>query len=65
MSRPQITSLLGCIGVRDENSCHIEKGKQGSSKHNKFTTPNLLADYPVDVCAGTQLMFFYKDIVHY
>ena len=26
---------------------------------------NLIADYPVDVCAGTQLMFAYLDIIHY
>ena len=60
-SSPQIPSLLGFKGVRDGTGYHIGY-KQGSSKHSTFTTQDLVADYPFDVCAGTQLMFIYQDI---
>ena len=63
-SSPQIPSLLGIKGVRDGTGYHIGY-KQGSSKHSTFTTQDHVADYPVDVCAGTQLMFIYLDIIHY
>ena len=39
--------------------------KQVSTKHSTFSTQDLIADYPVDVCAGTHLMFIYLDIIHY
>ena len=61
---PQIPSLLGFKGVRDGTGYHIGY-KQGSSKHGTFTTQDLVADYPVDVCAGTQLVYIYLDIIHY
>ena len=63
-SGPQISSLLGFKDVRDGTGYHIGY-KQGSTKHSTFSTQDLIADYPVDVCAGTQLMFFYLDITHY
>ena len=63
-SSPQIPSLLGFKGVRDGTGYHIGY-KQGSTKHSTFSTQDLIADYPVDVCAGTQLMFIYLDIIHY
>ena len=51
-SSPQTPSILGFKGVRDGTGFH--KGyKKGSSKHSTFTTQDLVADYPVDVCAGT------------
>ena len=62
-SSPQIPSLLGFKGVRDGSGYHIGY-KQGSTKHSTFSTQDLIADYPVDVCAGTQLMFIYLEI-HY
>ena len=58
-SSPQIPSLLGFKGVRVGTGYHI------GYKHSTFTTQDLVADYPVDVCAGTQLMFIYMDIIHY
>ena len=61
---PQIPSLLGFKGVTDGTGYHIGY-KQGSTKHSTFSTQDLLADYPVDVCAGTQLIFIYLDIIHY
>ena len=63
-SSQQIPSLLGFKGVRDGSGYHIGY-KQGSSKHRTTTTQDLVADYPVDVCAGTQLMFTNLDIIHY
>ena len=63
-SSPQIPSLLGFKGVRDGTGYHTGY-KQGSSEHSTFTTQDFVADYPVDVCAGTQLMFTYLDIIHY
>ena len=54
-SSPQILSLIGFKG--DGTGYHIGY-KQGSSKHSTFTNQDLVTDYPVDVCAGTQLMFF-------
>ena len=63
-SSPQIPSLLGFKGVRDGTGYHIGY-KQGSTKHSTFSTQDLIADYPVDVCAGTQLMFIYLDIIQY
>ena len=63
-SSPQIPSLLGFTGVRDRTGYHIGY-KQGSSKHSPFTIQDLVADYPVDACVGTQLMFIYLDIIHY
>ena len=62
-SSPQIPSLLGFKGVRDGTGYHIGY-KQGSSKHSIFTSQDLVVDYPVDVCAGTQLMFIYREIIH-
>ena len=62
-SSPQISSLLGFKGVRDGTGYHIGK-KQGSSKHRTFTTQDFVADYPVDLRAGTQLKFIYVDINH-
>ena len=58
-SSPQFPSLLGLKGVY-----HIGY-KQRSSKYSTFTTQDLIADYPVDVCSGTQLMFVYQDIIQY
>ena len=49
-SIPQTPSLLGFKGVRHGTGYHIGY-KQGSSKHSTFTTQDLVADYPVDVCA--------------
>ena len=54
-SSPQISSLFGLKGVRDGSGYHIGY-KQGSLKHITFTTQDLVSDYPVDVCAGTQLI---------
>ena len=39
--------------------------KQGSAKHSTISTQDLFADYPVDICAVTQLMFCYLGIFHY
>ena len=63
-SSPHFPRLFGFKGVRDGTSYH-EGCKQGSSKHSTITTQDLIADYPVDVCAGAHLMFFYLDIIHY
>ena len=60
----QILSLLGFKGVRDGTVFHIGY-KQGSSKQSSFTNQGIIADYPVDACAGTQLIFIYLDIIHY
>ena len=62
--KPQIPSLLGIKGVRDGTGYHIGY-RQGSSKHSTFTTQDLVAAYLVVVCAGTQLMFIYLEIIHY
>ena len=63
-SSPQIPSLLRFKGIRDGTGYHKDY-KRGSSKYSTFTTQDFIADYPVDVCAGTQLIFFYLDIFHY
>ena len=56
-SSPQTPTLLGVKGVRDGTGYHKDY-KQGSSKHSTFSTQDDYADYPVDVCAVTQLIFF-------
>ena len=63
-SSPQNPSLLGFRGVRDGTGYHISY-KQGITKHSTFLTQNLLADNPVDVCPGSQLMFAYLDRIQY
>ena len=35
------------------------------SSHSTLTSQNLISDYPVDISAGTQMMFIYLDIIHY
>ena len=64
MFKPAISSLLGFKGARDGTGYHIGY-KKGSSKHSTFTNQDLVADYPVDLCAGTQLMFIYLNLIHY
>ena len=63
-SSPQIPILLGFKGIRDGTGYHIGY-KRGSTKPSTFSNQDLIADYPVDVCAGTQLMFIYLDISLY
>ena len=63
-SSPQTPSLRKFKGVRDGTDYDISY-KPGSSKHSTFTTQDLIADYPVDLSAGTQLMFIYMDTIHY
>ena len=63
-SIPQIPSLLGLKGVKDGFGYHTGY-KQGSSKFSTFTTQDLIVDYPVDVCAITQLTIFCLGLIHY
>ena len=61
---PQILSILGFTGIRDGTGYDIGY-KRSSQVHSILTTQNLISDYPVDMTAGTQLMFIYLDIIHY
>ena len=62
--KPQNLRLLVFKGARDGTGYHVGC-KHGSSKHRIFVTHALTADYPVDGCAGTHLIFIYPDIIHY
>ena len=61
---PQIPSILGFKGIRDGTVYHIGY-KESSHIHSTLTSQNLISDYPVDISAGTQIMFVYLDIIHY
>ena len=61
---PQIPSILGFKGLRDGTGYHIGY-KESSHIHSTLTSQNLISDYPVDISAGTQMMFIYLDIFRY
>ena len=61
---PQIPSTLGFKGKRDGTGYHIGY-KESSRIHSTLTSQNLISDYPVDISAGTQMMFIYLDIINY
>ena len=61
---PQIPSILGFKGLRDGIGYHIGY-KESSHIHSTLTSQNLISDYPVDISAGTQMMFIYLDIIRY
>ena len=61
---PQIPSILGFKGLRDGTGYHIGY-KESSHIHSTLTSQNLISDYPVDISAGTQMMFIYLDIIRY
>ena len=61
---PQIPSILGSKGIRDGTGYHIGY-KESSHIHCTLTSQNLISDYPVDIAAGTQMMFIYLDTIHY
>ena len=61
---PQIPSTLGFKGIRDGTGYHIGY-KESSHIHSTLTSQNLISDYPVDISAGTQMMFIYLDIINY
>ena len=61
---PQISSILGFKDLRDGTGYHIGY-KESSHIHSTLTSHNLISDYPVDISAGTQMMFIYLDIIHY
>ena len=61
---PQIPSILGFKGIRDGTGYHIGY-KESSHIHSTLTSQNFISDYPVDISAGTQMMFIYLDIIHY
>ena len=61
---PHILSILGFKGIRDQTGYQIGY-KLSSQVHSIITTQNWISDYPVDMTAGTQLIFIYLDIIHY
>ena len=61
---PQIPSILGFKGIRDGTGYHIGY-KESSHIHSTLTSQNFISDYPVDISAGTQMMFIYLDKIHY
>ena len=61
---PQIPSILGFKGIRDGTGYHIGY-KESSHIHSTLTSQNLISDYPVDISAGTQMMFTFLDIIRY
>ena len=61
---PQILSIVGFKGIGVGTGYHIGY-KRSSQVHSILTTQNLISDYPVDMTAGTQLIFIYLDIIHY
>ena len=61
---PQIPSILGFKGIRDGTGYHIGY-KESSHIHSTLTSQNFISEYPVDISAGTQMMFIYLDIIHY
>ena len=58
---PQIPSILGFKGI---TGYHIGY-KESSHIHSTLTSQNFISDYPVDISAGTQMMFIYLDIIYY
>ena len=61
---PQTPSILRFKGIRDGTAYHISY-KESSHIHSTITSQNLISDYPVDISAGTQMMFDYLDIIQY
>ena len=61
---PQTSSILGFKGIRDGTGYHIGY-KDSSHIHSTFTSQKLISDNPVDISAGTQMMFIYLDLFHY
>ena len=44
----------------------MKRSKESSHIHSSLTSQNLISDYPVDISAGTQMMFkYFMDIIHY
>ena len=43
----------------------ISAKKKSILIHSTLTSQNLISDYPVDIPAGTQMMFIYLDKIHY
>ena len=60
---PQISSILGFKGIRDGTDYPIGY-KESSHIHSTLTSQNFICDYPVDISAGTRMMFIYLDIIH-
>ena len=58
---PHFPSILGFKVIRDGKGYHFVC-KESSQIH--ITSRNLISDYPVDISAGTQMMFIYLDITH-
>ena len=61
---PQIPSILGFQGLRDGTGYHIGY-KESTHIHSTLTSQNLISDFPVDISAGTQMMFIYLGIIRY
>ena len=58
----QIPGILGFEGVPDAGGIHIGYKMNTMSNHS---SRSFTADYPVDLAAGTELMFIYIDLIEY
>ena len=61
---PKILNVLGFKGIREGTGYHIGY-KECILIHSTLTSQNFISDYPIDISAGTQLMFIYLDIFLY
>ena len=61
---PMIPSILGFKGKKDGTVYHIGY-EESSQRHSALTSHNFISEYPVDISAGTQMMFIYLNIFHY
>ena len=62
--KPKTLSILGFKGIRDGRGYHIGY-KESSHIHSTLTSQNFISDYPVNILAGTQMMFIYLDMIRY